>query len=212
MRSRAKAVYGAGVQPVLDGQSRGKVSALTRGDLSPCPIGNPGREARLRRQGSAEGIVPAKPVKPVGSDQRAERSPARDKGKPGAELPALGSLGWEAIWERQNLSTALKRVESNRGAPGVDGMRVEALRPYLKDHWPEVRETLESGRYRPSPALRVEIPKPEGDVRELGIPTVLDRLLQQAIAQVLTPQLRVSARAERTRRREAGPGVCPGGL
>jgi len=119
-------------------------------------------------------------VKPAGPDQRAERSPVRDEGKSGAEL-------WEAIWERQNLSTALKRVESNRGAPGVDGMRAEALRPHMKDHWPEVREALESGRYRPSPVRRVEIPKPEGGVRELGIPTVLDRLLQQAIAQVLTP-------------------------
>jgi len=65
-------------------------------------------------------------------------------------------------------------------------MRVEALRSYLKDHGPEVQEALESGRYRPSPVRRVEIPKPEGGVRELGIPTVLDRLLQQAIAQVLT--------------------------
>ncbi len=122
----------------------------------------------------------AKPVKPVGSDQRAERSPVRDEGKSSAEL-------WEAIWERQNLSTALKRVESNRGAPGVDGIRVEALRPYLKDHWLEVRQVLESGRYRPSPLRRVKIPKPGGGVRELGIPTVLDRLLQQAIAQELTP-------------------------
>ena len=126
------------------------------------------------------------PVKPAASDQRPERSPVRDEGKSGAELPALGSPGWEVIWERQNLFTALKRVESNRGAPGVDGMRVEALRSYLKDHGPEVQEALESGRYRPSPVRRVEIPKPEGGVRELGIPTVLDRLLQQAIAQVLT--------------------------
>ena len=119
-------------------------------------------------------------MKPVGSDQRAERSPVRDEGKSGAGL-------WEVIWERQNLLTALKRVESNRGAPGVDGMRVEALRPYMKEHWPEIREALESGRYRPSPVRRVEIPKPRGDVRELGIPTVLDRLLQQAIAQAFTP-------------------------
>ncbi len=119
------------------------------------------------------------PVKPAAPDQRAERSPVRDEGNPGAGL-------WEAIWERQNLLTAVKRVESNRGAPGVDGMRVEVLRPYLKDHWPEVQEALESGRYRPSPVRRVEIPKPEGGVRELGVPTVLDRLLQQAIAQVLT--------------------------
>jgi group II intron reverse transcriptase/maturase len=82
---------------------------------------------------------------------------------------------------------ALKRVESNKGAAGVDGMKVEDLRGYLKAHWLEVRETLESGKYRPSPVRRVEIPKPDGGVRQLGIPTVLDRLIQQAIAQVLSP-------------------------
>ena len=108
---------------------------------------------------------PAGEAKRVGSAQRAERSPVRDEGKSGAGL-------WEAIWEKQNLLTALKRVESNRGAPGVDGMRVGALRPYLKEHWPEIREALESGRYRPSPVRRVEIPKPGDGVRELGIPSI----------------------------------------
>jgi RNA-directed DNA polymerase len=85
------------------------------------------------------------------------------------------------------MQTALKRVESNKGAAGVDGMEVQDLRDFLKEHWLEVREALESGTYRPSPVRRVEIPKPDGGVRQLGIPTVLDRLIQQAIAQVLTP-------------------------
>jgi RNA-directed DNA polymerase len=81
----------------------------------------------------------------------------------------------------------MQRVERNAGAPGIDGMTVKDLRPYLVKHWLEIRAELESGAYRPSPVRRVEIPKPDGGVRLLGIPTVLDRLLQQAVAQVLTP-------------------------
>jgi len=92
------------------------------------------------------------------------------------------------VFARENLQTALKRVESNRGAAGIDGMETNELRGYLKGHWLEVREALESGQYRPSPVRRVEIPKPDGGVRQLGIPRVLDRFIQQAIAQALTPQ------------------------
>jgi RNA-directed DNA polymerase len=113
------------------------------------------------------------------ADQRAEPSPARDKGKASVEL-------WGRIWERQNLLTALERVERNGGAPGIDGMTVAELRPYLKEHWLEVREALDQQTYRPSPVRRVEIPKPGGGVRLLGIPTVMDRFLQQAMAQALT--------------------------
>jgi group II intron reverse transcriptase/maturase len=114
------------------------------------------------------------------ADQRVEQSPTQDKGKASAEL-------WERIWERQNLFAALERVERNGGAAGIDGMPVGELRPYLKEHWLEIREALEQQSYRPSPVRRVEIPKPDGGVRLLGIPTVLDRFLQQAIAQALTP-------------------------
>jgi group II intron reverse transcriptase/maturase len=114
------------------------------------------------------------------ADQRVEQSPARDEGKANAEL-------WERVWERQNLLAALKRVERNGGAAGMDGMPVEELRAYLKEHWLEIREALNQQTYQPRPVRRVEIPKPDGGVRLLGIPTVLDRLLQQAIAQVLTP-------------------------
>lgn len=119
-------------------------------------------------------------MKPRQGGPRAEPSPARDERNPSAEL-------WEQVWDRQNLLTAMKRVERNAGAPGIDGMTVKDLRPYLKEHWLEIRAELESGTYRPSPVRRVEIPKPDGGVRLLGIPTVNDRLLQQALAQVLTP-------------------------
>ncbi len=88
---------------------------------------------------------------------------------------------------RGNLGRALKRVEANRGAPGVDGMTTGELRPWLREHWAAVREALDAGTYRPSPVRRVVIPKPGGGERLLGVPTCLDRLIQQAIAQVLTP-------------------------
>ena len=123
---------------------------------------------------------PAKQVKPVGEVQSAEPFPARDNGKSDERV-------WEAVFSRENMQTALKRVESNKGAAGMDGMKVTDLRGYLKAHWLEMRAVLESGKYQPSPVRRVEIPKPEGGVRQLGIPTVIDRLIQQAIAQVPTP-------------------------
>jgi len=121
-------------------------------------------------------------VKPRGPDQRAEPSPAR--AERGSDAGS-GSV-WEQVFERENLLSALRRVEANRGAPGIDGMTVEELRPYLREAWPEIKERLDAGTYRPSPARRVEIPKPDGGVRLLGIPTVLDRFIQQAMAQVLT--------------------------
>lgn len=119
-------------------------------------------------------------VRPVGEVQSAEPFPARDNGKSDERV-------WEAVFSRENMQTALKRVESNKGAAGTDGMKVTDLRGYLKAHWLEMRAVLESGKYQPSPVRRVEIPKPDGGVRQLGIPTVIDRLIQQAIAQALTP-------------------------
>lgn len=89
------------------------------------------------------------------------------------------------VLERENLVRALKQVKRNHGAPGIDGMTVEALPAYLKQHWPALREQLVTGHYRPQPVRRVEIPKPDGRKRLLGIPTVLDRFIQQAIAQVV---------------------------
>lgn len=94
---------------------------------------------------------------------------------------------WEQVLSRDNLVRALRRVERNKGAAGVDGLTTEQLRGWLDEHWVEVRQALDAGRYKPQPVRRVEIPKPDGGVRLLGVPTVLDRLIQQAIAQVLTP-------------------------
>ncbi len=125
----------------------------------------------------------AKAVKLPGLAQRAEPSPAPSEGKSDAEGEGL----WGQVWERKNLLTALKRVEANGGAPGIDGMTVQELRPYLKGQWLDIRARLDAGTYQPRPVRRVEIPKPDGGRRLLGIPTVLDRFIQQAIAQVLVP-------------------------
>lgn len=94
----------------------------------------------------------------------------------------------EQLLSRENLLQALKRVESNKGSHGVDGMPVKSLREHIVQNWQKIRQAIEEGTYEPSPVRRVEIPKPSGGgVRMLGIPTVTDRMLQQAIAQVLTP-------------------------
>jgi group II intron reverse transcriptase/maturase len=92
------------------------------------------------------------------------------------------------VLERGNLQRALKQVCQNQGAPGIDGMTVDELPDHLRHHWPEIRVQLETGRYWPLPVKRVEIPKPDGKTRPLGIPTVLDRFIQQAIAQVVSAQ------------------------
>lgn len=93
----------------------------------------------------------------------------------------------EEILDKKNLDEALERVVSNRGAPGVDGMTVHELREWLPANIDGLTEEVRSGKYRPRPVRRVEIPKPDGGVRNLGVPSVVDRLLQQAVAQVLTP-------------------------
>ncbi|WP_435106484.1 group II intron maturase-specific domain-containing protein [Arhodomonas sp. AD133] len=88
------------------------------------------------------------------------------------------------VLSRDNLSRALKQVRRNKGAPGIDGMSVDALPDYLREHWPEVRRRLVDGTYRPQPVRRVVIPKPQGGERPLGIPAALDRFIQQAIARL----------------------------
>ena len=93
----------------------------------------------------------------------------------------------DKILERDNLNRAYKRVKANKGAPGVDGMTIEEALPWLKEHKVELLERIRKGHYTPSPVRRVEIPKPDGGMRKLGIPTVVDRIIQQAIAQKLTP-------------------------
>ena len=92
------------------------------------------------------------------------------------------------VLDRANLRRALKQVRQNKGAPGIDGMTVDQLPEYLLHHWLEIRAQLETGSYRPQPVKRVEIPKGDGKTRPLGIPTVLDRFIQQAIAQVVSAQ------------------------
>ena len=94
---------------------------------------------------------------------------------------------WELMLSKENLLAALNRVEVNRGAPGVDGMTTAELRPWVAVHWPRIRAELDAGTYRPAPARQVIIPKPGGGERILGVPRVLDRLIQQAVAQVLVP-------------------------
>jgi RNA-directed DNA polymerase len=105
-----------------------------------------------------------------------------------AEDPAGNQRLMEEVCERGNRREALKRVRANQGSPGIDGMTVDELPGYLEQHWPAIRGELLSGTYEPRPVKRVEIPKPDGGVRKLGIPTVLDRLVQQMVQQVLQKQ------------------------
>ena len=122
-------------------------------------------------------------VKPREPLQRAEPSPARSENLPQAQAGGV----WEQIMARANLFSALDRVVRNGGAAGRDGMTVEDLRPYLISHGLEIRASLDAGTDRPSPVGRVEIAQPDGGVRLLGLPTAMDRLIQQAIAQGLRP-------------------------
>ena len=101
------------------------------------------------------------------------------------ERPAVAGPSMEAVVERENLKKALAQVKRNKGAPGIDGMTVEDLGPYLKDNWLTIRAQLLEGTYRPQPVRRVEIPKASGGLRLLGIPPVIDRFIQQAVMQVL---------------------------
>lgn len=93
----------------------------------------------------------------------------------------------EQILDKSNVRIALERVIANQGAPGIDGMPLEELRDYLNSNWTNLRQSIYERSYRPTPVRRVEIPKPNGGVRKLGIPTVVDRTIQQSIVQILTP-------------------------
>ena len=104
------------------------------------------------------------------------------KERDSAEPDILGK-----ILDKGNLNRAYKRVKANKGAPGIDGMTIEDALPWLREHQSELIARIRSGHYTPSPVRRKEIPKPDGGVRKLGIPTVIDRIIQQAIAQQLMP-------------------------
>ena len=97
----------------------------------------------------------------------------------------------EEVLDPQNLAAAWKRVKANKGSAGVDGMSVEAFPAFAREEWPRIAQALREGSYRPAPVRRAWIPKPDGTKRPLGVPTVLDRLIQQAIAQVLAPLFEV---------------------
>jgi len=135
--------------------------------------------ARAGRAGVARGEAACQPA----SDEAAgPRCGTNGTGNPHATL-------LHAAFTRENLQRALKRVRANKGAAGVDGLDIDQTARHLVTAWPAIREQLLAGTYRPSPVRRVMIPKPDGSQRELGIPTVVDRLIQQALLQVLQPML-----------------------
>src|ERR1700761_3785903 len=105
--------------------------------------------------------------------------------KPALESPAVTEQLMEEVCDGENLQSAWKRVQRNQGSPGVDGMTIDDAKGYLREHWPSIRSQLLKGTYQPQPVKRVEIPKPDGGVRKLGVPCVVDRLIQQALLQVL---------------------------
>src|SRR5271156_3646709 len=126
---------------------------------------------------------------PTSETRTAEREETESSGATnGTENSASTNRWMEEVCERENLKEALRRVKANQGSAGVDGMTVGGISDYLKQHWPAIREQLLSGTYKPKPVKRVEIPKPDGGVRKLGIPTVRCRFIQQAVMQVLQRQ------------------------
>ena len=127
------------------------------------------------------------PLEDRGEASTAERSEQMDSATRTRNIPGRGSMMERAL-SRSNMQRALKRVKRNKGSAGIDGMSVDELGPWLAGHWLEIRAEIGSGRYRPSPVRHVTIPKRGGGERMLGIPTVLDRLIQQALLQVLSAQ------------------------
>ena len=127
------------------------------------------------------------------SDEGAGRNPGMARAGAETDTACSGQPKSERDWlmsqvvERANMQLAYSRVMKNRGAPGVDGMRCEDLKAWLQANWAQVRRRLLDGSYRPQPVRRVDIPKPQGGVRTLGVPTVMDRLIQQALRQVMQP-------------------------
>jgi RNA-directed DNA polymerase len=124
-----------------------------------------------------EGRSEAPKTSPEGTESRTAKCET--------ERPARQEQLMEEVCERDNCWQAYKRVKVNKGSPGIDGRKIDELSGYLKQHWPRIREQLLSGTYKPQPVRGVGIPKPDGGVRKPGIPTVLDRFIQQAVMQVL---------------------------
>lgn len=132
---------------------------------------------------------PGKPGRIVGSEGEARAVSSRDEALSASHDPeGLGRADLlQQVLSRENMVEAWKRVKANKGSAGADGLTIEQTVEHLKTRWPYIREALLNGTYRPQPVRRVEIPKPTGGTRELGIPTVTDRLIQQALLQVLQP-------------------------
>lgn len=142
-----------------------------------------------RREGDAATRT-EKPERPQEASGGTAHGPRNERQARAAHSGAAGDEARSLIDEvlrRENMAAAHARVVSNGGAPGIDGMTVEALKEHCREHWPRIRQELFGGTYQPQPVRRVEIPKPGGGVRTLGIPTVRDRMTQQALLQVLSP-------------------------
>jgi RNA-directed DNA polymerase len=127
--------------------------------------------------------TPAGETSEAGRDETESRPTVHDP-----KSPASTNRLMEEVCERENMREALRRVKANKGSAGIDRMTVGGIADYLKQHWLAIRERLLNGTYEPMPVRRVEIPKPDGGVRKLGIPCVLDRMIQQAVMQVLQRQ------------------------
>jgi len=151
-----------------------KARTLSDGDLGMKRDGS----ASDKREGEGSCAPPTESDRPPSVDEPAAGKPLTT---PSPEISALMS----EVLEPENLKRALAQVRRNKGAPGIDGMTVDDLGAHLKAHWPRLRAQLVGGNYCPKPVRRVEIPKPDGRMRLLGIPTVVDRFIQQAIAQVV---------------------------
>jgi len=137
-----------------------------------------------RKQKTPQRVYPEKKAVQLPTNQgEPNRYPAQTKSKSRGEQ---NNDLMEEVVSRQNMLKALRRVEKNKGVPGVDNLTVGNLKSYLSQNWLSIRSKLLKGDYKPQPVLRVEIPKPNGGMRLLGIPTVMDRLIQQALLQILT--------------------------
>ena len=139
------------------------------------------RHAMCREQKIPKGSCPGSDRLEAEIPPEVRSMPMRDiRGKNGGDL-------MRRIVSRENMVQAYKQVRKNGGAPGIDGMTLDGMKLYLSEHYESLIRSIEDGTYRPLPVRRVEIPKPDGGVRLLGVPTVIDRMVQQAVAQVLTP-------------------------
>ena len=143
------------------------------GESKECSESRKFRKKTIERASASNGPHEALSINPIGAEER------------------ISQIHYNNLMEKvvanDNVKQALRRVELNDGAPGIDGMKVKELRQYLKKNWPTIKEQILNGTYKPMPVRRIEIPKSDGGKRLLGIPTTLDRFIQQAILLVLTP-------------------------